>query len=191
MNRSDSKYFNTSVKIDEAFFELLDKKAFEYITVKELCALAGVNRSTFYLHYETINDLLLETVEYIYRRFSAYFEQSLKAEDIISAPKEELMFITSEYLTPWLNFISDNKKLYETVLKRCSIFNPKATFEHMLQKVIYPILSRFGIPDENKSYILTFYLEGLNGIVKEWLKEDCKRDIADIVKLITSCVIAK
>ena len=54
MNRSESKYFNTAVRMDEAFLSLLEKKDFAYITVKEICEAAGVNRSTFYLHYETL-----------------------------------------------------------------------------------------------------------------------------------------
>lgn len=44
--------------MDEAFIELLEKKDFAYITVKEICEKAGVNRSAFYPHYETLNDLL-------------------------------------------------------------------------------------------------------------------------------------
>ena len=62
MNRSESKYFNTALRMDEALAALLEKKDFEYITVKEICDAAGVNRSTFYLHYENTRDLLDETV---------------------------------------------------------------------------------------------------------------------------------
>ena len=65
MNKSESKYLNTARLMDEAFILLLDKKDYEYITVKEICAKAGVNRSTFYLHYETINDLLEESLEFL------------------------------------------------------------------------------------------------------------------------------
>lgn len=65
MNRSESKYFNTAIRMDKAFLELLEKKNFAYITVKEICEMAGVNRSTFYLYYETIGDLLAESLEYI------------------------------------------------------------------------------------------------------------------------------
>lgn len=48
MNKSERKYFNTAKKMDIAFLELLEQKDFEYITVKEICKRAGVNRSTFY-----------------------------------------------------------------------------------------------------------------------------------------------
>ena len=37
MNRAESKYFATAARMDEAFLELLEKKDFAYITVKEIC----------------------------------------------------------------------------------------------------------------------------------------------------------
>ena len=37
MNKSESKYFNTARRMDEALIELLEKKDLEYITVKEIC----------------------------------------------------------------------------------------------------------------------------------------------------------
>ena len=63
MNKSESKYFNTALRMDEALIALLEKKDLEYITVKEICEKAGVNRSTFYLHYESIADLVNEAME--------------------------------------------------------------------------------------------------------------------------------
>ena len=65
MNRNESKYFNTARKMDEALIMLLEKKAFEYITIKEICNEAGVNRSTFYLHYQNTSELLAEATKYI------------------------------------------------------------------------------------------------------------------------------
>lgn len=76
MNKSESKYFNTALLMDEALLQLLERKDLEFITVKEICERAGVNRSTFYLHYETIGDLVNETAQMIDRRFQAYFSES-------------------------------------------------------------------------------------------------------------------
>ena len=72
MNKSESKYFNTALRMNEALIALLEEKDLEYITVKEICHRAGVNRSTFYLHDETIADLVNETMETINRRFESY-----------------------------------------------------------------------------------------------------------------------
>ena len=43
MNKNESKYFNTAIKMDEALIALLEKKDFEYITIKEICDTAEVN----------------------------------------------------------------------------------------------------------------------------------------------------
>ena len=48
---------------------LLEIKEFAYITVSEICKTAGVNRSTFYLHYETLGDLLEETTQHLLTDF--------------------------------------------------------------------------------------------------------------------------
>lgn len=69
MKNSESKYYNTALLMDEALLFLLEKKDYEFITIKEICEKAGVNRSTFYLHYETMEDLLVETIEMITKRF--------------------------------------------------------------------------------------------------------------------------
>ena len=65
MEKSNSRYFKTAKEMDLALIALLKKKSFDYITVSELCKQAAVNRTTFYLHYENLNDLLCETAQYL------------------------------------------------------------------------------------------------------------------------------
>ena len=112
MNKSESKYFNTALRMDEALLALLEEKDLEYITVKEICRRAEVNRSTFYLHYETIADLVNETLEMINQRFLSYFPQ--QEEDVLgnvsSREREELVLVTREYLLPYLRFIREKKR---------------------------------------------------------------------------------
>ena len=79
MNKSESKYFNTALLMDEALLFLLEKKDFEFISVKEICDKAGVSRSTFYLHYENMNDLLIETLGLINKKFNDSFNNKWKS----------------------------------------------------------------------------------------------------------------
>ena len=120
MNKSESKYYNTACLMDEAFILLLEKKEFKYITVKEICTKAGVNRSTFYLHYETMNDLLEESAQFVLKKFYesmqsvddfniAHGEEGIN-EFVTSSSLDNLYLITPKYLTPYLQFIRDNKK---------------------------------------------------------------------------------
>ena len=97
--------------MDEALISLLKEKDLEYITVKEICEKAGVNRSTFYLHYETVADLVNEAIETVNRRFMSYFadingiEEKLDHTDL-----SNLVLIKQDYLYPYLRFVSENRQ---------------------------------------------------------------------------------
>ena len=82
--------------MDEALIECLEKKDFEYITVKELCEKAGVNRSTFYLHYENIADLLGECIEYTNRKcFERYDTDLADVESRLRTGQPEELILLS------------------------------------------------------------------------------------------------
>ena len=121
VNKSESKYFNTALLMNEALLFLLEKKDFEFINVKEICEKAGVNRSTFYLHYENMNDLLAETLELINRKFHESFDNKNIIINISS--KEDLFFIKDEYLIPYLNLVKKHKKVFKLIHDKPYLFN--------------------------------------------------------------------
>ncbi len=191
MNKSESKYFATAVTMDEAFLALLEKKGFAYITVKEICEAAGVNRSTFYLHYETVNDLLTESVEYMNRQFLAYMAQDTEAfvTKLRTCPKEELYLVTPEYLMPYLGYIKEHKRLFRTAMENARTLRLSDAYDRMFQHVFTPILERFGVPEQDRTYIMAFYIRGLMAIITEWLKDDCADSIEHIIAVIQRCVM--
>ncbi len=175
--------------MNEAFLKLLSDKQFEYITVKDLCKTAGVNRSTFYLHYETLGDLLDETLEYINGLFDGYFENAtIDITQIQTLPLEELYLITPKYLTPWLQFIFEQKRLFQTFLSRRETLKVTSSYDNIFQKVISPILSRFRVQKQDQEYVFLFYVEGIIGIVKQWIRENCTRPIDEISEIIMNCI---
>lgn len=135
MNKSESKYFNTALRLDEALIALLEEKDLEYITVKEICRQAGVNRSTFYLHYETIADLVEEALEMINRRFLSYFpqQQDSVVSNLGSRDREELVLVTREYLVPYLRFIRDNRKVYRAAFRNPGSMGAHARYRELKQ----------------------------------------------------------
>lgn len=190
MNKSESKYFNTALRMDEALLALLEEKDLEYITVKEICHRAGVNRSTFYLHYETIADLVDETLEMINQRFLSYFPQ--QEEEILgnmgSREREDLVLVTREYLLPYLRFIRDNKKVYRAAFRNPSSMQAHTRYGELKQQILGPILERFEIPAAHRAYYMAYYVEGIIAIVKEWLRQDCADEVEMIADIIESCV---
>ena len=130
MNKSESKYFNTALLMDEALIKLLAEKDIEFISVKEICEKAGVNRSTFYLHYETIGELLEEAIGFVTSRFLATFNMTEALFDgrVEDVPLSRLIFTNEKYL------------------------KPDAMYSGMKKHVLEPIMKRFEIPVDEQNY---------------------------------------
>lgn len=190
MNKNESRYFNTALKMNEALMSLLEKKDFEYITVSEICKLAKVNRSTFYLHYENIYDLLGETTRNLLDGFLEYFSIDTKTMSMNFYDKElfELNFITNEYLNPYLLYIKENSRVFSTAVARFGYMGFEDVYKRMFRHIFNPILDRFHYPENDRKFVMMFYLSGINAIVNEWLKEDCKTSIEEICKIINECI---
>lgn len=54
----DRRVLRTKRVIRDALTELMEEKGFEGVTVRDLTEKAGINRGTFYLHYQDKYDLL-------------------------------------------------------------------------------------------------------------------------------------
>ena len=193
MNKNESKYFNTAAKMDEALITLLEKKDFEYITIKEICDTAGVNRSTFYLHYDNTSDLLKETTRYIIDKHLAYYEIdkeriSLQFE---TCKREELLFITDRYLVPYFTFIKDNQRLFKVSIQQFNSLNMGEVYDRMFEHIFTPVLERFHIPENQRSYMIKFYLTGVFAIIMEWLDKNCSDDMKTVIQVITDCVMGE
>ena len=193
MNKNESKYFNTAIRMDEALLTLLERKDFEYITVKEICDTAGVNRSTFYLHYENTSDLLKETIRYVIEKHLSYYEIdkeriSLQFE---TCRREELLFITDEYLTPYLTFIKENQRLFRVSIKQFHSMQMDKVYTKMFDYIFSPILARFCIPEEERPYVIKFYLTGVFAIIMEWLNRNCSDSMETVIRVIADCVMGE
>ena len=190
MNKSESKYFATAARMDVTFLTLLEKKDFAYITVKEICEAAGVNRSTFYLHYETMADLLSESVSHMNEQFLTYMKKDSQTfvTKLRDCPLDELYLITPEYLTPYLGYIEQHKRLFRTATENAAVLGMDKSYDRMFRHVFTPILDRYGIPQQDRRYIMAFYIQGLMAIISEWLRNDCADSIAYVVDMIQQCV---
>lgn len=190
LNRSESKYFNTAERMDKAFLSLLEKKDFEFITVKEICQTAGVNRSTFYLHYETLADLLCESVEYINSKFLDYVGKDSQSfiSKIQTCSLGELYLITPEYLLPYLNYIKDNANLFKTAVENSETLGLGKSYAGMFEYVISPILKRLNVDEKDGEYMVKFYIGGVMSIVSLWIENDCTESVEFISSVILNSI---
>ena len=192
MNKNESKYFNTAKKMNDALITLLETKEFEYISIKEICHIANVNRSTFYLHYSNMNDLLEETIKSLNLSFNSHFNSRENENTIISKDNlEDLLLINDDNLIPYLNFIKENKNIYKVLKNHPQLFNANKTYEQMFIKLFVPIMNRFGLDEKWHKYLMDFYISGLTSIVLDWVYDDCKIPVQEVSDFIKGLIVKK
>lgn len=186
MNKHESKYFNTALLMDEALLLLLQKKEYEFITVKEVCKKAGVNRSTFYLHYETMDDLLQESVEMINRKFRESFGKEAAGFNVKNATREESFLVTPKYLAPYLTFIKENKNVFRLFCEKSSLFKAEETMEKMYRDIFRPSLKKFGVAAEDQPFVFAYYFSGVAAVIMKWVQLGCEKPTDEVIALITT-----
>ena len=185
MNKSDSKYFYTAQLMNDALIALLEKKDIEFISVTEITQKAGVNRSTFYLHYENIYELLEETIENLNKKFLAAFHASTPP-DISS--KDNAFLIKEKYLRPYLHFCKDNKRILKLIRQKPHLFHQDKAYQSIHDKILYPAISKFVTQETKKIYQLEFFTRGVVAIITKWIALDCVTEIDELIEIIKHCV---
>ena len=189
MDKNESRYYNSAKKMNLALISILDEKDFLDITVKEICQKAAVNRSTFYLHYENTYDLLKETLDNLYKDFFSRYDESKKMDRLSNKTNDELYLITPKYLEPYLSFVNENKKIFKLLYFKNEVFNVQNMYNEWFNKIFKPILVKFNVYDEEEQeYIMMFHLQGIMGLLMEWLKNDCSMSIDKLINVIQKCI---
>ena len=137
----------------DGLLRLLRRTSSDRITVKELCLEAGVTRSTFYLHYSGIEDLIEKTEDEILDRVPVI--STLKNEDIPFG------------LLSCLRVIKENSELVCMLMSdRGNSSFIRKTYAHIFTNYS-SILPRVDGVDERTSSIYT--LGGILALIKDWI----------------------
>ena len=96
MNVKNNKKAKMSVEnITNAVFDFLKTSSYEELTVKDICKIAGVNRSTFYSHFDSIEDILYSICQsYITKVLKIFLKTNISYKTRL---KEALVEVQERY----------------------------------------------------------------------------------------------
>lgn len=169
-NHPDLRVVRTRLMLQDAFIHLLEQKSYNKITIIELTKAANINRVTFYLHYNDLDDFLDRLVDEL---IADLFEFMKPLHDKPYTPGYEL-----EELTHLLEYIAKNEKIYHTmfVSKGVPYFTPRMmTFLRniMLKHPRNEQGSHFPGIDIETDIVSWYGTSALIGTISMWLS-DCK-----------------
>lgn len=109
--REDRRTIYTKNVIKDAMLELLAEEPFEKITVASLCRQAEIVRTTFYLHYDSLTDVLKELAD---DAILAASVGSSYALDNISRIAEEMRKTTdAKLLEPYMKLLPVCQRVFD------------------------------------------------------------------------------
>lgn len=172
----DRRIKYTKKAIKESFFNLLEYKELNKITVSELCQLADVNRATFYRYYLDIYDL--------FDKIQEEFVEELKAA-INNSPSK---YTVATFCHGLLEVLLKEKKLAKIIFKN----NNNLLFLDDILEIAYENCYnnwKADLPDvksQDVEYATIFIFNGALGIINYWITNDFEKDIMEISQLIES-----
>ncbi len=164
-SRQDHRIRVTKMLIRRAFTELLRQKPIQSISVKELCASAGINRGTFYSHYTDIYDLLEKMEQDMTEDFRQALEPLLETELGDLTP----VAITAKVF----QCLKDNADICTVTL---GDYGDKAFALRLLnlgrERCLQAYLKYFeGATPQQVEYYYAFVSAGCIGLLQKWLGE--------------------
>jgi len=158
----------TKEKIHKTLLLLLEKEKIDKIKITQLCRLAAINRGTFYLHYDCIEDVFEELYEVVINdlketyNYSTYSEQTFYIQNI-NAQKIKIFFHIEKFKTFYKIILSqkENNSYYFMLFDQIRI--------NLQNSFIYPTETK-----DDVEYFIGYHVNAIIGLILIWYQRDFK-----------------
>ncbi|MDI3537916.1 MAG: hypothetical protein PWP30_2398 [Eubacteriaceae bacterium] len=171
----------TKKALADGFKELLKIKSFEKITIADITSKCGLNRQTFYYHFQDKYDLI---------NWIVY------QEGILMVKKDLTIDNWYQKVSELLKTMKKDKLFYQTTLKDIEgtefsnyLFSvTRDIFIEMFDHIHLTDSSEHSIADNKKYFVAEFLSYGVVGMITSWAKNGMKQDPEEITESIRDII---
>lgn len=164
-NKIDLRIVKSRKVIKEAFLQLLKEKCYSNITVTDIAKKAMINRKTFYIHYETKENLYNEITDEIIKEITP----PILSKDIFSLNGNE----QKSAVTYLLIKIKENREIFEIFINDSTNLN---FTEKLKTTLINKPFSRADLTNKNTLFtselLSDVYFTTLSVIIRWWISTE-------------------
>lgn len=176
MNTANNQlHQETERRIREELLRFLERD--QEPTVAQLCDVAGINRSTFYRHYQDIPDLMEKTEKEIQKGlFRAAGNQGNFLERLESS---------SEAFEPLIAYIGQNRHFYRIFLQKQRDSALREGYRLFWEKKIHPLFLAHGVENETRmQYYFEYAKSGFTSVLRLWLENGCRESPRELAVIL-------
>ena len=174
--KADRRIEFTQSLIRDTLFELMETTPVEKITVSRLCEEACINRSTFYLHYKDIQDVIEQITQNYYSEVTELVSKTLLSQ------KDSIAQINLS------NFVFGTEYGIK-ILRHPEVFIFGEQHKQIDQSNIDYLVETTTLSAKEASYFYSFITYGLMGMTKQMLLNDDYIEMIDNMYSIYRSVI--
>lgn len=172
----DRRVRKTKAQLREGLAHLMLEKSIKEITVKELVDKVDINRSTFYLHYSDIYQMLQKIEEEALENITCMLTDS----PVDFSDKESTLAFTTKFFS----ILDSDKDLCRALLGPHGDMAFVEQIENLLASTFLKQLpGRFSKDDPDLKYAYAFTLNGCVGLIKVWLSQPVQESAAHMAEL--------
>jgi len=164
--------FYTKKALADSLKKFMRSKPLSKISVSEIVADCGMNRKTFYYHFEDIYAL----IKWILEQEAI---EVVKSFDLMIAPEEAIAFV--------IDYVNDNKHIlccaYDTMGREEMKRFFYADFQGVTESIINSVCDENAISIDQgfKEILISFYTEALVGMLIDYFKDKQKYNREDLI----------
>ncbi|QDP39495.1 TetR/AcrR family transcriptional regulator [Radiobacillus deserti] len=177
-SKLDRRKKYTRMVLKDSLIELLKEKQISAITVKEICELADINRSTFYAHYADQYDLLDKIEDEIIEDMTGYLNQYhlVKEEDAFHIIEKLIDYFASKHEVCRTLFSEENDTTFQKKVMRFA------------QEVFQQHWPGSTLTGNDSKYLSTFVISGSIHVIKSWLNNGMDKSTTDMAEVISQLI---
>lgn len=171
--------------IKDSFLDLIKQKTYNQINVAELCRQADITRSTFYLHFDNLTDVLNAVLDDAF-----LFNQSTSLSTLPeSQPLTIDLLRENESLLPACQRIADSSKYRQLLMDpSLSEYIIGRIIAHEKDKIVPSIQKRTGLNKNEAELLFIYSINGSFAINKRhhFIKDDAWYQELQLLNTFTS-----
>ncbi|MDD4323360.1 MAG: TetR-like C-terminal domain-containing protein [Eubacteriales bacterium] len=185
--KGDRRSRRTDMLLQESLVQLLQKKNLRDITVSELTENADLSRTTFYLHYDNIDQLYNQLEANLYQQFV----KILSANTDNSHPVQHVAYAedgtsTIPIIASVCRTIEGNPLLAATIVNNPNSQLLQRIYSAGYDSLIENLLSQYpDLPKYKIDYYYSFLVNGIVGMIETWLLRNQEEDVEEFIELLT------
>ena len=159
-SKTDRRYQRTHDAIINSAIELAEKSGWEKVSVTKLAEKANINRNSFYLHFNSINDVFDEIENEVAGAYHAYLSIASSLDDMLN---------NKEYTDAFFVFLENEKEKVYTISRIGRVEDLLSKLQKEWMRIVDTSLAT--ISEDKKETIIPFLSGSIYIFFSNWIND--------------------